>query len=381
MDTTSFTAAWAAAPDWRTIADQCLAGLGADPGTTMSPDTRLGLLYTTDPLAPYLGNLLEYLRMATGIEDWVGTVGKGICVTGREIYDEPAAAVMLATLPANSFRLMPAGIEAMTDMLARNKNWLAEHAVHFGIVHGDPRNSHIPQLIESLSAELDPGFLVGGLSSASDENHQLQIAGDLCREGLSGVLLSAEVPVVTGLTQGCTPLANRHVITKCQRNILVELDGRPALDVFREDIGEVLSKDLSRVAGYIFAGLPIPGSDTGDYLVRNLVGIDPDQKLLAIGDFLEEDAPLMFCRRDGDSAREDMLRMLDDLGKRAHGRIRGGIYYTCLGRGRYQFGEHSEELMLIRDRLGDFPLVGFFANGEISHNRLYGYTGVLTLFL
>ena len=381
MESTSFTASWATDRDWRNIAEQCLAGLATDAAHAAPQDSRLGLLYVTEPMAPDLGKLLEYLRMATGVDAWIGTVGNGICVTGREIYDEPAAAMMLATLPADCFRLLPAGIEAMTDMLARNRRWLTEHAVHFGIVHGDSHNSHVPQLIESLSAELDPGFLVGGLSSADEENHQLQIAGELCREGLSGVLLAAEVPVVSGLTQGCAPLANRHVITKCQRNILIELDGRPALDVFREDIGEILSKDLSRVAGYIFAGLPIPGSDTGDYLVRNLVGIDPRQKLLAIGDYLEEDASIMFCRRDGDSAREDMQRMLDDIGNRARGGIRGGVYYTCLGRGRHQFGEHSEELKMIRDRLGDFPLVGFYANGEISHNRLYGYTGVLTLFL
>jgi len=89
----------------------------------------------------------------------------------------------------------------------------------------------------------------------------------------------------------------------------------------------------------------------------------------------------MFCRRDSATAREDMLRMLGDLGKRAKGQIKGGLYYSCLGRGRNQFGDDSEELKMIRDQLGEFPLAGFFANGEISHNRLYGYTGVLTLFL
>jgi small ligand-binding sensory domain FIST len=254
--------------------------------------------------------------------------------------------------------------------------------VHFGVVHGDPRNTHIAQLIESLSTELDPGFLVGGLTSASKDDFMHQIAGEVYEDGLSGVLLSANIPVISGLTQGCTPLANKHTITRSEGHILAELDGRPALDVFKEDIGEALAKDLSGVAGYIFAGLPVPGSDTGDYLVRNLMGIDPDEKLLAIGDNLEDDAPIIFCRRDGATAREDMLRMLGDLGKRAGGgQIKGGLYYTCLGRGRNQFGKDSEELKMIRDQLGEFPLVGFFANGEISHNRLYGYTGVLTLFL
>jgi small ligand-binding sensory domain FIST len=376
MDTPIFKAACATGSDWRVIVEQCVAQLGS--GTESD---RLGLIYITEPLAPDLDRLLEQLRARTGVRDWIGTVGSGICCTGREIYDEPAAAVMLAALPEDSYRLIPAGLDALAEMLTLNRDWIEANQARFGIVHGDPRNSHVPQIIESLSLELDPGFLVGGLSSASDANNQIQIAGVRYENGLSGALFSAGIPVISGLTQGCTPLGMKHTVTRSQRNILVELDGRPALDVFSEDIGEVLSRDLSRVAGYIFAGLPVPGSDTGDYLVRNLVGIDAGEKLVAIGDLVEEGDPVMFCRRDGDTAREDMLRMLRDLGKRAGDRIRGGVYYTCLGRGRYQFGEHSEELRMIQEQLGDFPLVGFFANGEISHNRLYGYTGVLTLFL
>ncbi|MGD8312996.1 MAG: FIST C-terminal domain-containing protein, partial [Gammaproteobacteria bacterium] len=358
------------------IADQCLQVLEAGP----APAT-LGLLYVTEPLVPQLGVLHDYLRRITGVNDWIGTAASGICTTGRELYDGPAAALMLATLPDDCLRLIPCGIAELTGMLTQHQHWISEHAAHFAIVHGDPRDNRVPQIIESLSHHLDPGFLVGGLSSAEAGHYPTQIAGKLCEQGISGVLLSAEVPVVSGLTQGCSPLAGKHVITRCERNVLIELDGRPALDVFREDIGEVLSRDLTRVAGYIFAGLPVPGSDTGDYLVRNLVGIDPGEKLIAIGEIIEQDDSIMFCRRDGDTAREDMQRMLGDLRKRAGDGIKGGVYYTCLGRGRHQFGEDSEELRMIRDQLGDFPLVGFFANGEISHNRLYGYTGVLTLFV
>ena len=372
----SFNASFATGEDWQSVLTDCLENLGNEP-----QGSNFGFLYITDPLAPYLNQLLDELRTQTGVNDWIGTVGAGICYTGTEIYDEPAAAIMMTTLPEDSYRLVPAGIDALTDMLAQNRDWIAEQAVHFGIVHGDPRNTHIAQLIESLSAELDPGFLVGGLTSASDSSFQQQVAGEIYEDGLSGVLLSSQITVVSGLTQGCTPLEPRHTITRSEGNIRAEIDGRPALDVFKEDIGEVLAKDLSRVSGYIYAGLPIAGSDTGDYLVRNLIGIDPEEKLLAIGDNLEDDVPVMFCRRDGDTAREDMIRMLTDLKKRAGGDIKGGVYYTCLGRGRYQFGEDSEELRLIRETLGDFPLVGFFANGEISHNRLYGYTGVLTLFV
>jgi small ligand-binding sensory domain FIST len=76
-----------------------------------------------------------------------------------------------------------------------------------------------------------------------------------------------------------------------------------------------------------------------------------------------------------------MNRMLESIRKGLYTQPRGGIYYSCLGRGASLFGPDSSELKMIRDRLGDFPLVGFFCNGEISHNRLYGYTGVLTLFV
>jgi small ligand-binding sensory domain FIST len=153
------------------------------------------------------------------------------------------------------------------------------------------------------------------------------------------------------------------------------------LDLLKEDIGEILARDLSRIGGYIFAGLPIAGSDTGDYLVRNLVGIDPQNGLVAIGDMVEQGARVMFCRRDASTAREDLLRMVAGIRANLTAPPRGGVYVSCLGRGANLFGSDSEELKLIHSALGDFPLVGFYANGEISRDRLYGYTGVLTLFV
>jgi small ligand-binding sensory domain FIST len=116
--------------------------------------------------------------------------------------------------------------------------------------------------------------------------------------------------------------------------------------------------------------------------VRNLVGIDENEGAVAIGSSVEEGERIMFCRRDRDSAVEDLKRMLNDLKRRAGGKdIRGGLYFSCVARGPNQFGPDSAELGLIRETLGDFPVTGFFANGEISNNRLYGYTGVLALFL
>jgi len=160
----------------------------------------------------------------------------------------------------------------------------------------------------------------------------------------------------------------------------MRIDDRPALDIFKEEIGEVLSRNLNRAAGYIFAALPVKASDTGDYLVRNLVGIDPNKGWIAIGDLVAKGDPIMFTRRDKPSAETDLDRMLSRLKQRIAKPIRGGIYVSCLSRGVNLFGPDAAETRRITAQLGEFPLVGFFANGEISHDRLYAHTGVLTLF-
>lgn len=141
---------------------------------------------------------------------------------------------------------------------------------------------------------------------------------------------------------------------------------------------EILARDPKRIAGYIFAGLPVRGDN--DYLVRNLLGLDLHSRRIAIGDRVQPGQEILFCSRDGNSARDDLRRMVRDIRRHLPASAKGGVYYSCLARGRYMFGKDSQELRLIRAELGDIPLVGFFANGEISHNRLYGYTGVLALF-
>jgi small ligand-binding sensory domain FIST len=126
--------------------------------------------------------------------------------------------------------------------------------------------------------------------------------------------------------------------------------------------------------------LPVPGSDTGDYLVRNLMAIDPGRGWVVLGAEIGAGDRILFCRRDPESARRDMIRMTRQLAGRLNRPAKAGIYVSCVARGASLFGEPGVEAALIRESLGDFPLIGFFANGEISRDRLYGHTGVLTLF-
>lgn len=367
-----FRMAQATGSDWREALARCVADLPEGGGET------LGFVYVGDAFAGELDAIAEALRQATGVPDWLGTVGLGICTTGHEYFDAPAIAVMLCHLPAGSYRIFETAEGPGRVLDEATSAWSDTVRPPFGVVHVDPRNPHAVDLVAELCAA-SGAFLVGGLSSSRGGHPQL--AGRPMEGAVSGALFSEQVAVATGLSQGCAPIGEYHEITASERNVIESLDGRPALEVFMEDIGELLSRDLARAAGYIHVALPTAGSDTGDYTVRNLVGIDRPNGRLAIGALVEAGDRVMFVRRDGKAARDDLRRMLQDLRGRCGGPPRGGLYFTCLARGPNLFGPDSEELGILREELGDVPLVGFFCNGEVSHDRVYGYTGVLALFL
>jgi len=287
------------AADWRQAVRDCAAAIGQGHGAD------LGFVYATDAHADDFPAIVSALREATGVAHWVGTVGTAICWTGNEHYETPGLAAMAVPLPAEAWRLLPPLREDMSPV-GTLADWLGQRERCLAVVHGDPRNPHLPRLIHQLAGLLPGGFLVGGLTSSRGAHPQA--AGSVAEGCVSGVLLDGAVGVRTALSQGCTPIGQRHVVTECERNILIGIDGRPALDVFEEEIGEVLARDLRRAAGYIFVGFPVSGADTADYLVRNIVGVDTRHRLLAIGELLEPGQPLVFCRRDANTAGRSTSR-------------------------------------------------------------------------
>jgi small ligand-binding sensory domain FIST len=356
---------------WQHLVEQCLAQIRPLPA-----GANFGLIYVTDLIAGELPGIAERLRRETGIAAWVGSVGMGICATGVEYVDEPAMALLVGALPEGSFRLF-----ALDD--ARPPSRLAlpgpgGHRLSVGLVHGDPRFDRASETVAAL-ADATQAYLVGGLSSA--RTAPWQVAGHVVEGGISGVLFDDRIELVTGLTQGCSPIGPVRHITAGVDSIIAAIDGRAALDVFKEDIGELLSRDLRKVGGLIFAALPVPGADKTDYLVRNLMAIDQQEGWLAIAADVSPGDAILFCRRDRAAAAADLARMVADVKRRAKGAAKAGVYFSCVGRGPGFFGGEGQELAAIREQLGDIPLVGFFGNGEIACDRIYGYTGVLALFV
>lgn len=362
---TDFAIATATGADSAALVASCAVQLRGSAGHT------LGFVYATDALSGDFPGIVGALRQETGIASWIGTVGVGICSQGEEIFGTPAIAAMTCGFAPGAFTTISANKPA--DLGAQ----LRSDAV-LGIVHADPRNRDVTEIVAGFASR-QQAYLVGGLTSG--EGSYPQAAGaNVIDGGVSGVLLGGRgLQVGVGLTQGCSPVGPAHEITECDGQIVTTLGGRRAFDVLREDAGAGNDDDPRRWLANMHVALPVPGSDKADYVVRNLVGLDIDAGVIAIGDHVERGDRLLFVRRDRTSAARDMQRMLADVKARAKA-PKAGLYFSCLARGPNLFSEPNHELHAIREALGDIPVVGFFGNGEIAHDRVYGYTGVLTVF-
>ena len=333
-----------------------------------------GFVYATSPLSRAFPDIIEILQRRTGIRRWVGTVGHGVCATGVEYFGQEAIVVLTCGLDADAFQFIPAVTDP--DDIAAETGLDGSAAI--GVVHADPRNPALTTIVANLARHCGV-YLVGGLTSA--EGAFPQVTGSrIVDGGVSGILLGGGgLRVIVGLTQGCSPIGSLHSVSRSQGQILLSLDGQPAFDVLREEVGAPLGADPRRWLANIHAAIPVTGSDRADYVVRNIVGIGPEDGLVAIADRVEPGDRVMFVRRDPDSAERDLHRMLADLKSRATVKPKAGLYFSCLARGPNLFRHEAYELKAIQKAFGDIPIVGFFGNGEIAHDRLYAYTGVLTL--
>ena len=364
-----------------------------------APAPTLGWLYLTDHYAPRAEALLADARRRWPGAAWVGAVGVGIAAGGVEYFDEPALALMLGAVPREHFRVF-----------SGRRPWPADFAAHTAQVHADPSTPDAAELIAELAGRTASGYLFGGLASA--RTRTLHLADGVFEGGLSGVAFDREVALVSRVTQGCQPVGPARRISAGERNLVLRLDGEPALDCLLRDLGVDESEPRRALAALrqTLVGLTDADADVlarggqfgTDTRVRHLVGIDPQRRGFAIADAAEPGLQLAFCQRHVEAARRDLVRICAEIREELepeetplataaaarHGAgepaavpaIAGAVYVSCAGRGGPHFGAPSAELAIVRHALGDVPLVGFFAAGEIARRHLYGYTGVLTAF-
>lgn len=395
-----FLQAHATHPDWRYALAMVQPQLEAQRREHAPFEPTLGWVYLTDHYAGQAEALLAELQRQWPGVAWVGCDGIGVAASGVEYFDEPALAVMLAELPRSDFRVF-SGAKP-----------LGTFAAHAAQVHADPATPELAELLTDMSDRTATGYLFGGLASA--RNRTLHIADAVLGGGLSGVAFASNVGLVSRVTQGCQPVGRSRAVTESTGNVVTKLDGEPALECLLADLGvagreprEVLPQIRQTLVGLsdpADRSADAPGARRGafgpDTRVRHLIGLDPGRGGIAIGDTAPEGLELAFCQRHTEAARRDLVRICAEIREElapedlplaatlpgsgapepAEPGIAGAIYVSCSGRGGPHFGAPSAELQIVRRALGDVPLVGFFAAGEIARHHLYGYTGVLTVF-
>jgi len=418
-----FAYAHATHPNWGMAANLALAQVRAQMalhGYASNP--TLALLYITDHYAGDAQEILAHLSAELPtVTDWAGTVGVAIASNNVEYVDEPALAIMLCELPTDQYRVF-SGVAPLG----------MSFQAHSALVHADANTDELTELINEMAERTDSGYLFGGLASSRGKSLQFAVAGDgnvkgqgaasgVFSGGLSGVAFGAGVRLVSRVTQGAQPIGKTHIVTAAQRNVVLALDGEPALTVLLRELNVSLDepREALQAVRATLVGLTDAAGQAGlsdeavinragnfgpDVLVRHIVGLDAANSGVAVASPVSVGMTLAFCQRHVQAARADLMRICAEIREElepqelaletaaalssseaeaaphpARG-IAGAIYVSCVGRGGAHFGGPSAEMQIIRRALGDVPLVGFFASGEIARNHLYGYTGVLTVF-
>ncbi|HEX9780730.1 MAG TPA: FIST N-terminal domain-containing protein [bacterium] len=371
------------------IGDRVLNGLGGLPCHFIT--LFVSSIYQTD-WAPLMARLQEKVQP----EVLIGCSASGIIGAEQELEWVPAVSAVAANLPG--VKLYPFMVNA--DELERAEAggfWIDKVGAAPGdqpvfVLFVDPYTCEPRKLLGEINETYRERPVVGGLASGGQgpgEQH-LILGGSIVREGAIGVAMTGNITMDTIVSQGCRPIGRPYVVTQAEENLIVKLAGRPAVAALHEALASLSSEDRELAQqGAVFAGLVVdemrPKFGAGDFLIRNIIGIDPASGALAVGDEVPVGKTLQFHLRDAATSRDELRRLLQQ-----HGHLHqfsppaGALFFNCLGRGRSLYGVSNHDVRTIRTMRGKFPIGGFFCNGEIgplgSTNFLHGYTASIGLF-
>lgn len=348
----------------------------------------LAVIFATPHYYPEAHACLHAVRRVTGAQTVLGVSGGGVLTLAREVEQEPAVAVLALSsddLSITPFLLPQGELQDDVGRAVVEAVGCEAGSQRLLLTLPDVAGLNPPALFRGVEEALGSFCpMVGGVA-AGDVSFEL-LNTEVGAGAMAGALLAGRFGLAIGVAQGCEPIGEPFVITQAEEHVIHEIAGRPAAEVLKDAVRAF--GDLKRVQAGLFAGLAMNPAKSplgrGDFLVRNLIGVDPDTGAVAVAERVRVGQTIQFQIRDGASAHDDLEEMLkrvsQELGTR---RPAAGFYFNCLGRGQHLYGVPDHDVTLIRERLGDFPLIGFFGNGEIAplgrQNFLHNYTGALVL--
>lgn len=342
----------------------------------------------------HLVHLMVQERILSGA--LIGCSGGGIIGGGREVEQSPALSVTSAHLPGVTIEtfhadtLNPPGGETAPSVW---RQWLgvkAEGSPHF-VLLADPFSFRGEEALGGLDFAWPNSRKVGGLASGaqSQGGNALYLNDKIHTQGMVGLALSGNIRLDTIVAQGCRPIGEPMNITKCQDTLLQELDGKPPLEILEGMLDTLSDYDRKLLQTALFIGIEMnPMKDNpgqGDFLIRNLMGVDRPSGALSVGTLLRQGQLVQFHLRDKVMSAEDLKHLLSRHAEQAgpHS-ASGALMFSCMGRGQGLYGEPDHDSRIFKNKMGDVPIGGFFCNGEIGPvggaTFLHGYTSSFGIF-
>ena len=356
----------------------------------------LALLFVSPRFVGSLPDLVEDIHLRLGARNLVGCTGGGIIGEDREVERSHAVALWAASMPGvtvQPFRITQQQVEESNGPAF----WHSELGIGPEdepslILLPDPFSIDATRVVEELSAAYPGRPLVGGLASGARQagENRIWINEEVFEDGAVGVALCGAVRLRAIVSQGCRPIGEPLIVTKAQRNVIVELASQPPVVALQEMLKALSEQDRQLAQQALFVGRVINEYQAefhrGDFLIRNIVGLDPNNGAIAIGDReIRSGQTIQFQLRDGATANEDLRELIEkQQSALAKNPPEGALLFSCLGRGENLFGKPNHDVGLIRETIGPLPLAGFFCNGEIGpvgdKTFVHGFTSVLALF-
>lgn len=326
---------------------------------------------------------------------FMGCSASGLIGGGQEIEQKPAVSMTAAILPDVFIRTFHLVNPDLPDQDAAPDRWYdivsvkAEDEPHF-ILLPDPFSFRIDRLVEGLDYAFPAATKVGGLVSGARRPNQnaLFVQDKLYRNGCVGAALYGNITVETIVAQGCTPIGKPLRISRCDRNIIFEIEGQPAVNALHDVIQGLTENQQMLARNSLFVGIAMNEFRTahkaGDFLIRNIVGIEPNAGALVVGETLRDEQTIQFHVRDAATSADDLRMHLKEYRDAHSNPAQGALLFSCLGRGEHLYGMTNHDSDCFREYFGAVPLAGFFCNGEIGPvggtTFLHGYTSSFGIF-
>ncbi len=385
---------WVTAVSERLDAAAAAADVAGEVQRALGGKPDLAVLFCTGAYGPNLPLLSERLHGALGGGVLLGCTARSVIGGGREIEGRPALSLMAARLPQVSVRPIrvggdgfPRGTDAWCDAFDID----VAARPHF-VLLADPFSSHVEALVQQLDGDFPGAVSIGGLASGSDRpgGNALLLEQRIHSDGLVGVALWGNLVVDGVVAQGCRPIGEPMFVTRCRGQLLTELDGQPPMERLRRLFDVSDARDRALMQSALFLGIEM-GSERhevrcGDFLIRPLVGVDPQLDALAVAAAFRDGMVVQFHVRDARTSAEDLEERLTRYREAPGpgGTPRGALLFSCLGRGTGLYGTADHDSDTFRRHLGPLPLAGFFCNGEIGpvdqRSFLHSYTSSFGIF-